>query len=812
MVTEANAAESSVKNNNPLPVKSNMLTSDIDIEKIFFIIIRRWPLIILSAILSYLAANIYLRYATPKYSAGTRVLIKDTKASGGMSEATIFQDLGILNTGRNLDNEVEILKTSFLMEEVVRKLNLQYTYESQGRLKSREVYKESPFVVLAWEPYETFENKTVQIEVTQLKKDQIQLVIDGKKINGTFGQAIKTPYGQVTIGSPEYRSKVTDSKNILITIKSIATAASLYSKSLSVSLDAKTRSTVLQLSFTDVSPNRAIDVLKALIDVYNSTEVADKNRVYENTVEFIDNRMTLLGDELRTVESDVADFRAKNNAVNLSGEGALLLGESSQSNREIAALDAQLEMARAIKNQLNKEGFDFSIVPTSESLTSPALASLLNTFNQLILERERTQKLYGNKNPEIEIIEKQLTNLRLNILENISVAERDMMVRRDMLDTQSKSITTRIKTLPGTEKQLLEIQRQQQIKQELYLYLLQKREEAALSLSVTVANNRVIEPPRFNGQVAPKEKIIRLFSISFGILFPVLVLLFLQAINKKVMNEDQIIKNCSVPILGTIPFAGDSNNVIVSEGKRSAGAEMFRLVRANLQFVGEGSYNKVLLFTSSISGEGKSFISINLGLTLALAKKKVILIELDMRKPKLAKYLGITSGGRKGITDYLVDENISLDDITRDLSYHENLKWIPCGNLPPNPSELILSERLRQLFEQLRNLYDYVLIDTPPVGLVSDALLLNKLVDTSVYVVRQGVTEIRQLKVVQDINDNNKLPRPYIIFNGVKFGSGGYGYGTGYGYGYGYNYGYGYGYYSDDQKKKRSIWGRIMGK
>lgn len=811
MVTEVNSNVNGISGNEQLPTKANLLSSEIDIEKIFFIVLRKWPLIILSAILSYLASNIYLRYATPKYAAITRVLIKDTKSSGGMSEATVFQDLGILNTGRNLDNEMEILRTNFLMEEVVKKLNLQYTYESQGRLKSREIYNESPVIVLAWEPFELYESKVIKMDVNVLKQDNLQIIIDDFKVNGKFGQSIKTPYGKVTLASPSPSTKSIDSKNILITIRSISSAAMFYSKNFTVSVDNKSRSTVLQLSYTDVSSKRAIDILQSLIEVYNITEVADKNRVYENTVEFIDTRMQLLGDELRVVEGDVASFKSRTGALNIGGEGVMLLSENSQSIKEIAVLDAQLEIASAIKSQLLRDGNDFKIVPTSESLTSPALSALLSTFNQLTLERERVLNRFGAKNPEIEIIEKQLSNLRVNILDNINNAERDITVKRNMMDSQSKAISSRIRTLPSTEKQLLEIQRQQLIKQELYLYLLQKREEAALSLSVTVANNRVIEPPRFNGQVAPKAKLIKLFSLSFGFLFPIVILLLLQAINKKVMTEDHIIKNTNVPVLGTIPFTGETSNVIVSDGKRSAGAEMFRLIRANLQFIGEGAHNKVILFTSSISGEGKSFITINLGLTLALAKKKIIIIELDMRKPKLAKYLGLKAGSKKGITDYLVDENVTISEITRDLSYHENLKWITCGNLPPNPSELILSERLSSLILKLRELYDYVLIDTPPIGLVSDALLLNRLVDTSIYVVRQGVTEIRQLKIVEDIYMNKKLPRTYIVFNGVKFGSGGYGYGTGYGYGYGYNYGYGYGYYSDDNKKAPSFWKRIIG-
>jgi tyrosine-protein kinase Etk/Wzc len=812
MVSE-NSNISEKNESSPIQGKSqSFFSKEVDIEKIFFIVINKWPLILLSTVLSFFIANLYLRYATPQYSAFTRLLIKDTRSSSGMSEAVVFQDLGILNSGRNLDNEIQVLRTKFLMEEVVRRLNLQYKYESQGRLKSREFYKETPITVLSWEPNDSSFSRTFQLQVKLKANDQFTMEADGKSYNGQFGQAIKLPFGRITLGIPNYAKAIrqADARDILITVRSVSSAANVYSKSLNVSLDQKSRSTVLELSCTDVIPRRAIDVLTETIKVYNETEIADKNRIFENTVKFIDERMDILGGELRAVEGDVASFRAQTGAINLAGEGAMLLSETSSSTNELVALDAQLQIATAIKSQLQMDGAKFNFVPTSEGLTTPAIFNLLSTFNTLLLERERLIIRLGAKHPDIELIEKQLTNLRENIIDNINNSERDLNIRRNALAKQGREIDRRIRVLPSTEKQLLEIQRQQVIKQELYLYLLQKREEAALSLSVTVANNREIEPARFGGQVSPKSKQIQLFSVSAGLFLPILLLLIWNGLNKHVMTEDQIVSQTNTPIIGTIPNIENKNHIVVSDGKRSAAAEMFRLVRANFQYVGGGVNNKVIAFTSSVSGEGKSFITLNLGLTLALAKKKVVLIELDMRKPKLAQYLGFQKGSGRGITDYLVDESVDRDAIIYPSSYNDNLFYIPCGPLPPNPSELLLGERLEELLKALKSEFDYVLLDTPPIGLVSDALLLNKHLDATFYIVRQGVTQQRQLKIVDEINSNKKMPRVYVIFNGVKFGSGGYGYGTGYGYGYGYNYGYGYGYYADD-KKNLPRWKRILG-
>jgi capsular exopolysaccharide synthesis family protein len=815
MVTDNSKDVSSltVQRPNSSSDKSAFFNKEIDAEKIFHIVIKRWPIILLSTILGFFLSNIFLRYATPMYSASSKVLIKDTRTSGGMSESVIFQDLGILNSGRNLDNEIQILRTSYLMEEVVKRLNLQYSYTIQGRLKSSDLYGESAIRVLSWVPSDSSQEKSSFFEVSINANNQFSIIHNEKTYKGEFGQSIKFPSGNLTLGKSVIDSnsnkKVSDTKIIGISIYPITHVARQLSKNLNVSVDLKSKSTVLDLSITDVNPKKAVDIITGLIDVYNESEISDKNRIYKYTVNFIDERIKILRDELIDVEGNVASFQSETGAINLIGEGAILLTESNEGAKAIGLLEGQLQIIRAIKAQLQNGEQEFDFVPTSETLTNTALTGLLANFNELLLDRERLNGRLGPKNPEVLLVEKQLNNLRINIVENINNIERDLLVNKKVLTSQDRSIVNRIKKLPVTERQLLEIQRQQAIKQQLYLYLLQKREEAELSLSVTVANNRVIEPPKFNGQVSPNVKQVKLFSLSLGFLLPIIILLVLQAFNKKVMTEEHIGQNTITPILGTIPQTSEASHIAVGEKKRSAAAEMFRLVRANLQYVGEGVNNKVIAFTSSISGEGKSFITLNMGLTLALGTKKVVIIELDMRKPKVASYLGYQKGKVKGITDYLVDDSLDWPALINKSSQNENLFFIPCGPLPPNPSELLLSDKLQNLISILRKEFDYILIDTPPIGLVSDALLLNKIIDATFYIVRQGVTEQRQLKIVEDINKNRKLPRVYIVFNGIKFGSGGYGYGTGYGYGYGYNYGYGYGYYADDAKAK-SFWKKLF--
>jgi capsular exopolysaccharide synthesis family protein len=794
--------------------KSEMGSINFDPERLLKLILTKWPIILLSLLLSYFLSSLFLRYVSPRYLALTSILIKDTRNSSGMSETAVFDDLGILSSGRNLDNELLILKTSFLMEEVVRNLNLQFSYENQGRIMTKDLYKNSPIQILSWQPNDSLSRRTIEFLLNIKPEGKLEILFEGKSFRGQLGESLTLPFGHLTLGTSKNSSKffLDDLKSLKIELKSIEIAASELSKRLTVNLDAKTKGTVLQLRFEDENQKRAVEILEEVIKVYNEGEVIDKNRIFENTVKFIDQRIVDLGTELENVEGDVAQFKSKSGAISLLDEGNLLLTQSSVLSKEIAEIDAQIEILGSIRKQLLQKGYEFNFVPSGDNITSISFGSLLNSFNQLLLEREKLTEKYGPNLPEVVLVEKQLGNLRNNIIENINSSEKEFLLKRKSLLLQDEGFQNRLRGLPQTEKQLIEIQRQQQIKQQLFLYLLQKREEAALSLSVTVANNRVIEPPRLVGQVFPKIKQIRAIALSLGLLVPIFLIIIFQVLSNKVMVEDQISNITSVPIIGTIPFTNSAGvKPVVGEDKRSAGAEMFRLVRANLQFVGGGKHNKVIAITSSVSGEGKSFITTNLGLTLALAGKKVVLIEADMRKPKLAAYLNHEKGTSKGLTDFLINKEITVDQITLLSPFNENLSYIPCGPLPPNPSELLLGDRMDILMMSLKEKFDFILLDTPPIGLVSDALLLNKYLDTTIYVVRQGITQKRQLKIVDDLSTNVKMPRIYIIFNGVKFGKGGYGYGTGYGYGYGYNYGYGYGYYSDEKSSKKSIWKRVFG-
>jgi capsular exopolysaccharide synthesis family protein len=412
--------------------------------------------------------------------------------------------------------------------------------------------------------------------------------------------------------------------------------------------------------------------------------------------------------------------------------------------------------------------------------------------------------MLGPSNPQLKAMDDQLATLRTNIKRNMDGLERDLSATRNILSGKNQALQRKLKGLPGQERALIEVQRQQSIKENLYLYLLQKREEAELSRTVSVSNNKVVEPARPLGQVAPVRRNIWALGIGGGFMFPILLISLLQALNTRVRNVDDIRKHTRVPLLGLINYDNGKHPVAVTGQSRTVISEMFRLIRANLQFIGSRTPIRTILVTSSVSGEGKSFVSLNLAITLALAGKRVLLLELDMRNPRIHRTLGLSRDPERGITRYLSDDRVDWRELLRSSEVESGLDIITCGLIPPNPSELLMGDRIERLFREAAEAYDYIVVDTAPVGLVSDALLLNRLADTTLYVVRKGITRLAHLEIIEEAAGLDKLPRPHIVMNAVRRSF----------LGYGEGYLYGYGDYRSDSSRKglKSLWRGISGR
>jgi tyrosine-protein kinase Etk/Wzc len=758
--------------------------------------LRYWYIYIFFGLVAGMGAFAYLKYTPPKYKAEALMLIQDEENVGRINEEAVFADLGLGKAKDNLVNEIMVFTSKPLMREVVRKLELQYRYISINGMLKRELYKDAPIQVLNWEPRD--EHYTLYGVLSADRGGGYRFKVDdstlGEKnvFSGEFGRALELPMGKLTLTRIQGYPLGEETGVLVLPVE--AMAAELISN-LEVRRAAD-RSSIISLVLKDVVPNRIKDVLETLIAVYNQNSISDKNHVYENTIDLINERIGYIVQELSAAEQDVEAYKQRFSMTELSAEGTLLMNELSSYNREISGTDVQLEILNSIEGFLEQNRNNFEFVPTNLSITNLTLANQLESFNRLLAERERMRSDLGPSHPDMVVTEKQLRNLRQTIVENINSIKRDLIIARNASQSVRSGLQGRLQSLPRRERELIEIERRKGVKENLYLYLLQKREESAISLAVTSAKGKVVEPPE--APVAPVSPIstqIWLIAAFLGLALPTGFIFLLYYTNDKILVEDDIESVTAVPMAGMIAQSRRKTRLVVKEDSRSVSAEMFRMLRANLAYIGSGKDLKSLLITSGISGEGKSFIALNLGVIQALAGKKTIILELDLRKPKQEVYSDAVSS-EMGVVNYLVDVSIIAEDIIVNSGVHPNLDLIRCGPKPPNPSELILLDRLRELVNVLRARYDFIILDAPPVGLVADALQMHDLADATMFVLRAGYSRRPEVGLINDIAEKGKLPRPFIVLNGVKMNGGS----NGYGYGYRYGYGYGYGYTSNKEK------------
>ena len=770
-----------------------MGSKDFNIKKIFFKGLRYWYLFLIFLPLMLSAVYFYLEYTMPTFESEAMILIKDDENSGQPNEELFFTELGLGKKNKTLENETLVFKSTPLMVEVVKKLELQYQYVSIDGIKKRDLYKNTPLQVMAWRPA----NETVELYavVTDNGRGGYTLEIDEQEFTGEFGKELQLPMGALTLSHKpgEYANT-----QIGLTILPPYEMARALTEALKVEIVGELSST-LKLSIKDHSPERARDVIQELMAVYNENSIAIRNKAYESTIDMVNERIQLIADNLSATEQDLEAYRRNYNIIELGAQGNQLLAELSGYNKEVSASEVQLEILSTVEDFLMRNRNNFEFVPTNLNLNNLTLSNQLERFNQLLITRTKQRESMGPMNPELLLTEKEIQNLRQTIIDNIRSIKNDLQIASNSVRGSKSAVESRLNSLPRRDREMLEIERQRNVKESLYLYLLQKREEAAVSLAVTSAKGRVVEPASANySQVSPKRKQMWMVALFLGLALPIGLILFFESLNDKVMTEEDVIAGTSVPLVGMLGLSKTSEKLVVNENIRTPVAEMFRLLRANLSYVSPGKDVKSILVTSSTSGEGKSFIALNLGMTLALSGKKVLIIELDLRKPKQEVYMSIEPA-QEGIVNYLIDSTVPAYKIIRNTGLHTNLDFIGSGPKPPNPGELIMSTRLRKLIAEMYDKYDFIILDAPPVGRVADALQMKDLADSTMYVVRAGYTLKGQLQIVDDIAHKNKLPHPFIVFNGVPLNKPGYA--SGYSYGYGYGYGESNGYHPKEGKK-----------
>ncbi|QTE22529.1 GumC family protein [Polaribacter cellanae] len=754
-----------------------------------------WKWFVIGVILAIIGAFLYLRYTTPQYNASATIMIKDNQKSGISQELSAIADLGIVGTGsvNNTDNEIEIIKSRKIIGQVVDSLNLDIAYFREGRIKKTELYKTSPIRLVFLSKDSTFTNKDTLITVSFKDKNEFYLKNIDKEIISThqYNEVVSSKIGEFKITKDSITDD--DESDVFITINKRSKIIDGYRKGVNINPIGK-NSSVLSLSINNTVREKAEDFLDELVKQYNLDAINDKSEVSKKTKEFLEERLAKVYLDLASIQDSAKNYKKDNRITGLSKEGELALENASKNNEKLIDLKIQLTLAESIANNLKKNSSSDKTLPQNLGFSDVSITSSIEKYNELVLTKNRLTINAGEKNPGVLQLISEIENLRLNLRKSIDNLIFSLKSELNSLQKAATLVNNKVSSIPSIERGYIDIARQQEIIANLYSYLLKKKEETAISLAVTVPNAKIIDVAYSSEKpVSPKKKIIYLAALLLGFLIPFIIIYLKNLLDTKIHNKKDVEAALSVPFLGDIPKSESNEKVIVSHDARSSGSEAFRLIRTNLDFMlaNNTKNSKFVFITSTTSGEGKSFISINLAATLALSGKKVLLMGMDLRAPKVTEYLGIES--RKGVTNYITNNNLTLDDIKFTIPEAKGLDIISSGAIPPNPAELLASKSVENLFKEVRDLdyYDFIIVDTAPVNLVTDTLLISKYADMFLYVVRANYLDKRLLAVPEELYKNKRLPNMSIVLNDTDPK-------RSYGYGYG---GYGYGYLSEDETK-----------
>ncbi|WP_029281022.1 polysaccharide biosynthesis tyrosine autokinase [Pedobacter sp. R20-19] len=757
----------------------------IDLKKIFSQVIDKWLLFLVSIIVCLLLGFFYIKLTAPTYQINAKLLVTDNEKGGSLGQgAGAVMDFGGLFGGKNsVDNEVEILKTRFLMEQVVRKMKLNIVYNRKSNLTTREIYN-PPFVFNIIKGVDTIGN--IDLTIERAKNSRINVIGRGFQKEVSWNEEFKLNGVGIVKLEPNSGNSTLFDGECIVKVCSVDQRVAELMRRLSVSVSGKL-STIIYLGLTNESPQKGEDILNALIHQYITANLQDKNTIADSTTKFIQNRLSIIAGELGDVEDRVQDFKQGNKLADMSEQGKLLVQNSGEFSSELAKAETQVLILTDLENYLKDESKNTRVFPASLLPSDMVFSGLMAQYNSLLVERDKQLLSVTEESPFIKNIDQQISGLRSGILANIQSTKNTYIVTRDKLRSQLSNAESQIGGVPKIEKDYLKLARNQQIKQELYIFLMQKAEETAISKTSNIAIAKTIDPPKSEVMpITPKKNIVYLASLILGIVIPGIFIILVGIFNVSVSSKEDIVNHTSVPIIGEISHNEDSDNLVVANKGRSAISEQFRALRTNLSFYLKNENEKIILLTSSMSGEGKSFTAINLGNILALAGKKVLLMELDLRKPGLSAKVGVSNN--TGFSNYIITADMSHADIIKPLSMNDKLFIISSGPLPPNPAETLMNEKTGILIEKLKHEFDYILMDAPPIGVISDAQLLSQYADVTLYLVRQKVTQKNQLSILEDLYRNKKMNNLGIIVNGIvsKY----------------YGYGYGYGSYGENEAKK----------
>ncbi|TAH41358.1 MAG: polysaccharide biosynthesis tyrosine autokinase [Bacteroidetes bacterium] len=779
---------------------------EIDLRLLFQEIRRNWHYFLFSAILFSIAALLYIRFTLPVYEARSSVLVKDTKNTSKNIEDIFTGDL--FGNTKNIATEIGILKSRSILDETIHELNLQVSYFSHSPFFKVPLYKNHPFSVEPLNVTEGIYDEKFELIILDSSRFRLETDIDNSHLKnfsytGThrFGEEIKNTYFSFRIDKqPVPANSSTDDEYIFV-VNSNNKLISAYQESIKAEPLNKD-ATIVEITIQDQIPERAVDFLNTLGKVYINRDIKDKSSVAGLTLKFVDEQLADISTTLHSTEQELQKFKEEKGTVNLSEESKAYLERVTSIDADRVKAEIELESLDYLYDYVSGNKTLSQLAPASLGTPDPLLIELITQLKQLQNKKQSLQYGSSSQSPAILVIDEQISETKKALVENINNIRNRTRVTLQGINGQLLQYENNIRKIPNIERELLGIQRNFSVNENIYLYLLQKKAETGIAKATAVSDNKVLDEASLNDKpVIPSTKAVLIISLMLAFFVPLIILLLRGYLKNTISNREDVEKLTKIPIIGVVGHLSDGERLIVARKPKSSIAEAFRSIRANLMFFGLADEHKIVMITSSVGGEGKSFSTLNLATVLSLQNHKVVIVGMDLRKPQLVQDLEISND--KGVSTYLIGK-ISLDEVICKTKI-ENLDIIPSGPVPPNPAELLAKKETRELLEKLKHRYDYIIIDTPPVGIVSDAMLLMGLADVNVFILRENYSKKQYIKTINEYYKDGKVKNLCILLNDA-------GLNQQYGYGYGYSYGYhGYGYYDED-KKKAGFFNRIFGK
>ena len=768
-----------MKKNNQLDLLENANNLNIREEIDKYIIYWRW--FIVGIIISFLSAYLYLKYTPVQYSASAYIMIKDNLKSGISDELKVISDLGIVGNSstNNPENEIFIIKSRKIVGKMVDSLELNIRYLSDWGLKYTESYGNNPIHINFLNKDDLYHSIDTAFVVDILNRNEVSLrSIEGDLLDKVqFNEVINSQeLGQFKIENNQLNETVKG--ETLVVIQPRNYVISSYSSKIEITA-LNEFSSILHLQVKDYNRLKAEHILDEVIEQYNLDAVIDKNIVSQKTKSFVENRLKAVGLELSLIQDNLKNYKTENSISGYGPEAQIVLESNSEYQAKVNKLKTQLSIIKWAQEEISSQLYNNEVLPANLGFTDQTIAKAISEFNQLVLEKNKLQRFAGPQNPNFLALNTQIKVLKEKLQASLNNCSKSIQIQISEIGIEAKKVKSKVDKIPFLERGMIDIERQKIIYSDLYTYLLKKKEEVAISLAITVPNAKIIDVAYSSDiPVSPQKHIIYLIALLAAIFVPFLLIYIKLLLDNKLHNRKDIEANLDIPYLGDIPISISSNGIIVNREARSSTAEAFRLLRTNLSFMLPKSKSeqkgKTIFITSTISGEGKSFVSINLAATIALTNKKVLVLGLDLRAPKITDYLNISD--KKGVTNFILDDDLQIDELKFNSPLVKNVDFISSGLVPPNPSELLLNKRLNNLLEIVKNDYDFIIVETAPISLVTDTLLVADSADMFLYVTRANYLDKRMLIVPKTLYKEKKLPNMAIVLNGTDT-RGGYGYG-----------------------------------